>query len=147
MSMKHRQEFEPQDVPHITRPVDMVRLFNVLKNAGLPIESIAPRKDGGLRVNFNATISAEDEGRTAAEIASYDPALADDAERAEWTAITDDLTPLLAIDDLLAEMANDQTALQTAPLGQVRAILLRMLTRQQAELRALRRLVGIIMKS
>ena len=145
--MTTMKEFQPNDVQHVTRPVDMVRLFKSMKAAGLPVESIVPRKDGCLRVNFNAAISSADEAKTAAEIASYDPARADAAALAEWTAIVDDLTPLMTIDGMLAEIEADESELQTALLAQVRAILLRVLARERTELRALYRLVEFSMKS
>lgn len=124
---------------------DGVRLFKKLKAAGLPINTIVPRKDGDLRFNFSDDVTDEQLEQASILIMEYNGTTEAEVEAAELAARLNDLRAVRRAEALLAEIEADTAAVQGATLAELRQIVRQSLTRERQIVRALMRVADAMM--
>ena len=124
---------------------DGVRLFKKLKAAGLPIDTIVPRKDGSWRFNFSTEVTDEQTEQAWSVAMSYDGAIEEESEAVELAARLNDLRAVRRAEALLAEIEADTAAVQGATLAELRQIVRQGLTRERQIVRALMRVADAMM--
>lgn len=124
---------------------DGVRLFKKLKAAGLPIDTIVPRKNGEWRFNFSTEVTDEQTHQAWSVATSYDGAIEEESEAVELAARLNDLRAVRRAEALLAEIEADTAAVQGATLAELRQIVRQSLTRERQIVRALMRVADAMM--
>lgn len=124
---------------------DGVRLFKKIKAAGLPIETIVPRKNGDLRFNFSDDVTIPQMLESLTIARQYDANIDEENEVAELAARLNDLRAVRRAEALLAEIEADTAAVQGATLAELRQIVRQGLTRERQIVRALMRVADAMM--
>ena len=124
---------------------DGVRLFKKIKAAGLPIETIVPRKNGDLRFNFSDDVTIPQMLESLTIARQYDANIDEENEVAELAARLNDLRAVRRAEALLAEIEADTAAVQGATLADLRQIVRQGLTRERQIVRALMRVADAMM--
>lgn len=124
---------------------DGVRLFKKIKAAGLPIETIVPRKNGDLRFNFSDDVTIPQMLESLTIARQYDANIDEENEAAELAARLNDLRAVRRAEALLAEIEADTAAVQGATLAELRQIVRQGLTRERQIVRALMRVADAMM--